>query len=233
MPSGILFYLYPLFSHSHSISTTCCCMINSVHSKATVNSGGREKKCTYLHSKLIRIHICYNKWFNINLFIMVVKKDGLQTSIGAIRQSLRIMEHTRFTKCVPNVYHPIHSVTKLWSEVAEVRCSGRVDIVADIWNIHTHAVQVAFGQLLTTDLQTSIIYIIISRVGNTRRSCGQFLVPVTFLSDPYEFDLRRSCWPVPFLTLYKFFWPHLFAWCTIRKKISWNDHAICSCLYRT
>ena len=56
----------------------------------------------------------------------------------------------------------------------------------------------------------------ITRVGNTRRSCGQFLV--TFLSDRCEFDLRRSCWPVPFLTLYKFFRSHLFAWCTIRTK---------------
>ena len=56
------------------------------------------------------------------------------------------------------------------------------------------------------------------RVGNTRRSCGQFLV--TFLSDRCQFDLRRSCWPVPFLTLYKFFRPHLFARCAIRKKKS-------------
>ena len=43
-PQVFYFILFYLSIHSHSISTTCCCMINAVHSKAAVNSGGREQK---------------------------------------------------------------------------------------------------------------------------------------------------------------------------------------------
>ena len=58
-------YIY-LFIHlfiylfTHIQSTTCCCMINVVHSKATVNSGGRRKKITPIYThRVIRIHINY------------------------------------------------------------------------------------------------------------------------------------------------------------------------------
>ena len=49
-------------------------------------------------------------------------------------------------------------------------------------------------------------FLLTTSVRNTSRSCGQFLV--TFLSDRYDFDLYRSCCPLPISYFALFLWLH-------------------------
>ena len=70
----VLFIYLFIYLFTHIQSTTCCCVIDVVHSKATVNSGGRRKKVAHTESYYThKLHICgqgYNSNYSVHKYFI-------------------------------------------------------------------------------------------------------------------------------------------------------------------